>query len=209
GNYLAPSIENVLGMAEPGSTTTTTTVTMVSGANSTTTSTTQSGAAPVLTAEARNGISTAVDALGQFFVSRTVARELPAKIAAMDPAVQVFCTALANDISALDAIEQRDYNRILNLEKQFILEDEEPAKNVNPQMWRAEVMKLPEIARQQKEAHERLVSLRDALNKLAATHHALAVEAQQSSPESLKDKLNDLANVGGALGNFYSSLPTK
>ena len=41
-------------------------------------------------------------------------------------------------------------------EKQFILEDEQPGKNVNPQQHRAEIMKLPEIARQQREANERL-----------------------------------------------------
>lgn len=209
GNDLAPSFEKVLGIDAPASSTTTTTVTTVSGANSSTSSTTTTGTAPLLSAEARNGVSTAVDAFGQYFVGRTVAKELPGKIAAMDPAVQSFCAILNNDIAALDSIEQRDYDRILNLEKQFILEDEEAGKNVNPQTWRAEVMKLPEIARQQQEAHERLVSLREAIDKLARTHHALAAEAQQSSPESLKDKLTDLANVGSSLGNFYSSLPTK
>lgn len=209
GNDLAPSIENLLGIAAPEPSTTTTTVTTVSGANSTTSSTTTTGAAPLLSVEARNGISTAVDAFGQFLVSRTVAKELPGKIAAMDPAMQTLCTTLSNDVSILDDIEQRDYDRILNLEKQFILEDAQAGKDVNPEMWRAEVMKLPEVARQQQEAHERLAALHEAIDKLAQAHHALAAEAQQSSPEALKDKLNELANVGGALGNFYSSLPSK
>jgi hypothetical protein len=157
----------------------------------------------------RNGLSTAVDALGQYLVNRKVASELPAKIQAMDPMILLFCRALADDVSALDDIEQRDYDRILDLEKQFLLEDTQPGKNVNPQAWRAEAMKLPEIARKQKEAHERLVALRDALNNLALTHHALAVEAQHSNSEEMKDKMSDLANAGSALGNFYSSLPTK
>ena len=208
GNTLAPSIENVLGIAASEKSTTTTTVTTVSASNSTSTSTTTSSAAPLLSPEVRNGISTAVDALGQFLVSRVIARELPGKIETMDPRIQTFCKTLADDINALDGIEQRDYDRILNLEKQFILEDEQAGKNTNPQAWRAEVMKLPEISRQQQQAHERLSALREALNNLALAHHALAIEAQNARPESLKDKLSDLAAVGNSLGNFYSSLPT-
>lgn len=209
GNDLAPSVENVLGIAASSPSTTTTTTTTVSDANRTTTSTTTAAAAPLLSAEVRNGISTAVDALGQFFVSRTLARELPGKIAVMDPTVQTLCATLSGDIAVLDDIERRDYDRILNLEKQFILEDAQAGKNVNPESWRVEVMKLPEIARRQQEAHERLVSLRDAIDRLARTHHTLAAQAQQGSPESFKDKLTDLANAGSSLGNFYSSLSTK
>ncbi len=208
GNNLAPSIENVLGIAASEASTTTTTVTTVSGSNSTTTSSTTSSAAPLLSPQVRNGISTAVDALGQFLVNRTIANELPAKIESMDPIIQSFCRTLEDDITALDGIEQHDYDRILNLEKQFILEDAQPGENVNRQAWRAEIVKLPEIARQQKAAHERLSSLREALNNLALTHHALAAEAQHNNPESLKDKLSDLATAGSELGKFYSSLPT-
>lgn len=208
GNTLAPSIENVLGIAASEGSTTTTTVTTVSASNNTTTSTTSSRAAPLLSPEVRNGISTAVDALGQFLASRVIARELPGKIETMDPRIQVFCKTLGDDINALDGIEQRDFDRILNLEKQFILEDEQGGKNTNPQAWRAEVMKLPGISRQQQQAHERLSSLREALNNLALAHHALAAGAQNNKPESLKQKLGDLAAAGSSLGDFYSSLPT-
>lgn len=209
GNELAPSIENVLGIEATESATTTTTVTTVSGSNSTTTSTVSSSAAPPLSPQVRNGISTAVDALGQFLVSRKIANELPAKIESMDPQVQTFCKAMADDLSTLDKIGNRDYLRIENLDKQFILEDEAGSRNTNPQAWRAEVMTWPAFARQEQQAHERLSSLHDALNNLALTHHALAAEAQHNNPESLKDKLSDLASAGGRLGKFYSSLPTK
>lgn len=204
GNNLAPSIEGVLGIAASQSSTTTTTV--VTGSDSTTT--TSTSAAPLLSPETRNGIVTGVNALGQFLVSRVVAKQLPGKIESMDPVIQSFCKTLADDISALDGIDQRDYDRILNLQKQFILEDASPAEDVNRQAWRMEITKLPEVARQQQEAHERLSSLREALNNLALTHHALAAEAQHNNPESLKDKLSDLKTVGTALGKFYSSLPT-
>jgi outer membrane murein-binding lipoprotein Lpp len=203
GNDLAPSVENVLGIAaSPNGTTTT--VTTVSG--STTTTITSSVPAPLLSPEVRNGISTAVNALGQFFVTRTVEKELPAKVEAMDPHIQLFCKTLDDDIHALDSIEQFDYDRIMNLENQFILQDEKSA-GMNIQT-RAEIMQLPAIGRQQKEAHARLSALRNAINNFALTHHALAAAAQNNNPESLKDKLSDLAGAGSSLGNFYSSLPS-
>lgn len=207
GNDLAPSIENVLGIAATTSTTSTTTTT-VSGSTTTTTSSTSSSSPPALSPEVRNGISTAVDALGRFLVYRTVKKELPGEIVKMDPHVQALCKALETDIKALQSIEQRDYDRILDLEKQFILEDQQPGSNVDPVEHRAEIMRLPELARQQREANERLESLRSAIANLALTHHALAADAQGNNPESFKDKLNDLATAGSNLGTFYSSLPT-
>ncbi len=207
GNSLAPSIENVLGIAAAAGTTTETTVTTSTGSTSATTSSTSSTSAPLLSAEARNGISTGINALGQLLVNRVIEKELPGKIEEMDPHVQALCKALSDDIATLDDLEEHDYNRILNLEKQFILADELPGSHANPQQTRTEIMKLPEIARQQREAHERLAALREALNRLALTHHALAAEAQHNNPESLMDKLSELASAGSNLGKFYSSLP--
>lgn len=206
GNDLAPSIENVLGIAATAGSTTTTTVTTVSGSNTASSSSTIP--VPLLSPGVGNGISTAADALGQFLVNRTVEKDLPGKIEEMDPHVQALCKALADDIQTLQGLEGRDYDAILDTEKQFILEDEQPGKNVNPEELRAETMKLPEVARRQREANERLSSLREAISKLALTHHALAAEAQGNNPETLKDKLAELADAGSNLGKFYSSLPT-
>jgi len=209
GNNLAPSIENTLGIAAAAASTTTTAVTTVSGSTTATTSSSSSTPKPLLSPDVRNGISTAIDALGQFLVNRTVEKELPGKIEEMEPHVQALCNALSDDIQTLQGLEQRDYNRILNLEKQFILDDEQPGKNVDPEQHRAEIMKLPEIARQQREAGEKLTALRAAIDKLAQTHQALAKEAQHDTPETLKEKLSELADVGNSLGKFYSSLPSK
>jgi hypothetical protein len=185
GNNLAPSIEDTLGIAAAAS-----------------------ASKPLLSPEVKNGISTAIDALGQFMVNRIVDKELPGKIEEMDPHVQQLCKVLGDDIGALQSIEQRDYDRILNLEKQFILEDEQPGRNVDPEQHRAEIMKLPEIARQQREANEKLTALRAAIDKLATTHHALATDAQHANdPETLQKKLGELADAGKNLGKFYSSLP--
>lgn len=205
GNDLAPSIDNVLGIDATAGSTTTTTVTTVSGSNSTSTSTTTSA---TLSPEVRNGISTGINALGRFLISRTIQKELPGKIVAMDPTIETFCKALADDAQTLQGLEERDYDRILNLQKQFILEDEDPKKNADPEEIRVAIMKLPEIARQQREANEKLEALHAAIANLALTHHALAAEAQRNNPESLQEKLGDLAAAGSNLGNFYSSLPT-
>ncbi len=198
GNDLAPSIESVLGIEAAKGLTTTTTVRTASSA-----------AAPLLPPEARNGISAGIDALGQLLVNRVVEKELPGKIEAMDSHIQALCKALEDDDEALQGIEKRDYDRILDLEKGFILEDEEPGKNVNPQEHRTEIMKLPEFGRQQKDADEKLDSLRNAIDKLALAHHALAAEVQHHNPGGLKNKLSELSDAGSNLGKFYSSLPTK
>jgi hypothetical protein len=208
GNNLAPSIENVLGIAAAPASTTETTITTTSGSTTTTTSSTATAAAPLLSPEIRNGISTGIDALGRFLVNRTVEKELPGRIEAMDPHVQALCKALASDIQALQSIEERDYDRILNLEKQFILQDEQAGSNVDPIAHRAEIMELPEMARQQREANDKLEALRGAIVNLALTHHALAADAQGNNPKSLKDELGNLAAAGTSLGKFYSSLPT-
>ena len=209
GNDLAPSIENVLGIAAATASTTTTTVTSVSGSTSTTTTTTTAAPVPALSPTVRNGISTGINALGQFLVNRTVEKALPGTIEEMDPHVLALCKALADDIQTIQGIEQRDYDAILDMQKQFILEDEQPGKNGSPEELRAEIMKLPEIARQQRETDEKLSSLREAINKLALTHHALAAAAANNNPESLSDRLSELADVGKNLGTFYSSLPAK
>ncbi len=205
GNTVAPSIDNVLGIAPPvGSTTTT--ITKVSDSAGATTSTTTS--LTTLSPAVRNGISTGIDALGQFLASRTIEKELPGKIVEMDSTIDAFCQALATDLEALQRLGDQDYNRILNLEKGFILSDEKPGSNASPQELRAEIMKLPEIARQQRNTDEKLEALHAAIVKLALTHHALAAEAQRNNSELLKEKLGDLAEAGNNLGNFYSSLPT-
>ena len=206
GNDLAPSIENVLGIEASPSSTTTTTVTTVSG-DTTTTSTTTASA--TLSPQVRNGISTAVNALGQFLVSRKIGKELPGKIEQMDPNVEALCEALAGDLKTVGKVETRDYDQILDLEKQFILEDEKPGSNASPELLRAEIMKLPEIARQQTQANDKLDALRKALLNLEMTHHALAAEAQHNNPQSFNEKLKELADAGSNLGKFYSSLPAK
>jgi hypothetical protein len=204
-NSLAPSVEATLGVAAAPASTTETTVTTSSATTSTTTSSTSSTIAPLITPAIQNGISTAANALGQFLVSKKIKKELPQKIREMDPHIQAFCELLEKDIDILAEREQHDYDSMIDEQTLFIRE----STTLGPQQRREEIMKLPEIVRQQRAADQQLAKLRTSIVRLALTHHALAAAVQGNNPQSLKDKLQDLADVGSGLGNYYSSLPTK
>lgn len=160
---------------------------------------------PAISTETQNGITTGLDALGQFLISRKVKAELRSKIAAMDPHVQALATLLESDIDVLNDVSHRDYERIINLQTLALRKD----TNLDSSEHREGIMKLPEIVRQQQDAEERLKSLRMAVVKLAQAHQQLVANAQGKTPESLKEKLGDLAASASDLGTFYSSLPTK
>ena len=80
--------------------------------------------------------------------------------------------------------------------------------NLGPEDKRNEIMKLPALVRQQRDADARLTALRGSIINLYLTHHALAAVAQGNNPVALKSRLADLEAAGSNLGTFYSSLPT-
>ena len=165
----------------------------------------ETSSSPSLSTETQNGITTGLDALGKFLIAHKVKSELPSKIAAMDPHVQALATLLESDIDLLKDVGHRDYERIINLQTLSLRKDTNLASGER----REGIMKLPEIVRQQKDADEKLDSLRAAVVLLAKTHQQLVAEAQGKTPESLKQKLEDLAAAANDLGTFYSSLSTQ
>lgn len=183
-NTLGPSIANALGAAQANDSST---------ASST----------PILSPGVQNGITTGLDALGQFLVNRTIQKNLPPKIEAMDPVVEQLCKTLADDVNTLRGLEHRTYDRIINQQTLFLRESKD---KIDPDLRHREIMRLPALAREQSEADERLDDLQAAITKLALTHHALAADAQGNNPESLRQRLSDLAAAGASLGKFYSSL---
>jgi hypothetical protein len=200
-NTLAPSAENALGIAPSPTTTTQTTVTATSVGMSQSITTISSTPPPLISAAAQNGVAVAIDALGQFLVSRKIEKDLPSKIESMDPHIKVLCELLANDIIILKSQEQLDSNHIIDLQTDF-------ARNpkLDPEERRVEFMKLPEMARQQRANDQMLTELRASILRLELTHHALAAEAQGNNPQSIKEKIADLEIAGTSLGKFYSSL---
>jgi hypothetical protein len=203
GNALAPSVESALGIAVAAASTTQTTVTTTSGDTTSTTSSNSSTPAPIISEAGERGIATAVDALGQFLINRKTRKELPPIIVSMDPRVKTLCDLLQSDIAILKDQEGRDYDFIIDQQTLFL---REPSSKLDPAQRREQIMKLPGIVREERASTEQLTQLGAAVAKLETAHHALAVEAQNNHPESLKDKLGDLEAAGNSLGKFYSSL---
>lgn len=202
GNTLAPSVESTLGIAATTASSSETTV--ATTAASTTTTTTTSSFTPVnpITPEVQNGISAAVDALGQYLINKKIKKELPHTIQAMDPRVKLLCELLQSDITFLKGIEDRDYNSIINRQTLFL---HEHSSTIDAGVRGELIMKLPALVRQQRISDQQLTALSASIVRLELTHHALAAEAQGDNPESLKQKLGDLENAGEDLGKFYSS----
>lgn len=204
GNSLAPAIQSTLGVAAAAVSNTETAVT-TSGGVTTSATTTVSTPGPLITPGTQNFISTAVNALGRFLVSSKIKKELPQQVKDMDPHLQALCELLEKEIDVLQDQEQRDFDSIINRQTLFIREN----TKLNPDQRRVEIMKLPEIVREQRAADQQLASLRAAIVRLALTHHALAADAQGDNPESLTAKLGELEAAGNDLGKFYSSLSAK
>lgn len=200
-NDLAPAAEGALGIAPSSATTTQTTGTTTSGGTSQSPTTISSAPSPLISADAQNGVAVAIDALGQFLVSRTIDKDLPPKIVAMDPHIKALCELLAKDIEILQSRMKLDSNDIIDAQTDL-------ARNpkLDPEERRTEFMKLPEMARQQQANDQILTELRVSLIRLELAHHALAAEAQGNNPTSIKQKLGDLESAGESLGKFYSSL---
>jgi hypothetical protein len=155
--------------------------------------------------EEQNAMSAAINALGQYLVSRKVKAELPGVVEKMDPQVKALCELLEKEIDILSSQESIDFDKAIDRQTLFL----RTATTLDPETRREQIMKLPELGRQEKQAALQLKLLKTALVKLYMTHHALAAELQGNNPESIKQKFADLGAAGGNLGKFYSSLPTK
>ena len=150
----------------------------------------------------KNGISAAVNALGQYLGSRKVKKELPPLIIKMDPQIEQLCKFIESDVDVLKSQETIDYNFMINQQTLFL----EQNKSMAVEARRALIMQLPGIVRKEQAADEELDGLKAATSKLFMTHHALAAEAQGNNPESLTMKVGELGTAGENLGKFYASL---
>jgi hypothetical protein len=190
GNTLLPA-----GMSAPSAETV-----VVTGGN--TTNETISTQVPAISAGEQKGMSLAIDALGQYLAAKKVKSELPGIVEGMDPKIKDLCETMAREIDILSNQETIDFNLVIDRQTLFL----RTATGLDPEVRREQIMKLPELARQQKQAAQQLKLLRAALVKLELSHHALAAELQGNNPESIKQKISDLGAAGSNLGKFYSSL---
>lgn len=194
-NTLAPQVETAPAASSASETTTT------SSTFGNTSTTTSSSLPPLVSPGAAKAVSAAIDALGQFLVNRTIEKELPQQIEAMDPHVQSLCELLAKDIELIQEQEKIDSNDVIDKQTAFLR-----AAKLDPEEARVEFMKLPDMARRQSANDQALTQLRAAIVNLEMTHHALAAAAQGNNPEGLAQRLKDLSAAGESLGKFYSSL---
>jgi hypothetical protein len=171
-------------------------------AGGSTTNETISKQTDAISSDEQKGMSVAIDALGQYLVSKKVKSELPGIVEKMDPEIKVLCELLAKEIDILSSQETIDFDKVIDRQTLFL----RTTSGLDPEVRREQIMRLPELGRQEKQAAQQLKVLRAALVKLELTHHALAAELQGNNPDSIKQKVAELSAVGGNLGKFYSSL---
>lgn len=159
-----------------------------------------------LTTSQVNVISTAVLGLGEYLQRRKVKGALPEITKDMNPQVQILCNLLQADVKVLRRQADVDYTNLVETQNQFIQKE---GSSLSPIQKRDEIGKLVGIATEQKANDDLLQKLQDAIAKLAETHGALAVAAQNDDSEALSQKIAELAAAGQELGNFYRSLPSE
>lgn len=159
---------------------------------------------PVMTTAQSNQVSTAVLALGEYLISRKVKSSLPKVTQDMNPNIQALCEVLNSDIVILRRQADVDYqSQVMQLDQSIRHE----GTAVTPYEHRLEIRTLIELADQQKANDDLLAKLQSALHTLALTHQALAAAAQGNNPESISQKIAELAAAGHDLNVYYKSLP--
>ncbi|SPE23251.1 conserved hypothetical protein [Candidatus Sulfotelmatomonas gaucii] len=159
---------------------------------------------PVMSTTQANQVSTAVLALGEYLISRKVKSSLPKVTQDMNPSIQTLCEVLNSDVVILRRQADVDYQmQITQLDHSIRNE----GTSVSPYEHRLEIRTLIELADQQKANDELLARLQAALHALAMTHQALATAAQGNNPESISQKIAELAAAGHDLNVYYKSLP--
>jgi hypothetical protein len=159
---------------------------------------------PVMTTAQSNQASTAVLALAEYLISRKVKNALPKVTQDMNPNIQTLCELLNSDIVILRRQADVDYQAQITQLDQSIRHE---GSAVSPYEHRQEIRFLIELADQQKANDDLLAKLQTALHTLAMTHQALAAAVQGNNPESISQKIAELAAAGHDLNVYYKSLP--
>jgi len=156
-----------------------------------------------VTSTEANATSTALKALGDFLVNRQIKSSVPKAIQNMDPTVEALSRLLSSDIEILRDQAGRDYEQILAQQDGFI-RHAGPALSASER--HAEIQRLPRILASKKATDDMLAELQLSIQKLAVTHHALAVAAASKDSASLQARIADLRASAERLATFYQSL---
>jgi hypothetical protein len=150
-----------------------------------------------------NAASTALKALGDLLINREIKGSVPKVIRDMDPNVEALTKLLSSDIDILRDQAGRDYEQILAQQDQFI---RHAGSSLSANERRTEIQRLPRILASKKATEDLLTDLQASLQKLAVTHHALAVAATSKNDASLHARIADLRASAEGLADFYESL---
>jgi hypothetical protein len=156
---------------------------------------------PVMSTATANALSTAVLGLSEYLIGRKVSQSLPKVTQDMNPNIQAICELLNQDTIDMRRQADVDYQTLIENDNQFIRH-----QTLDAVEHRDAVGKLLTLAAQQKANDALLAKLQTALHTLAMTHQALAAAAQGNDPESIKQKIAELAAAGKDLSNYYKSL---
>jgi hypothetical protein len=173
-----------------------------SSASTTSTASSASTTSGMSTSET-NAASTAVLALAKYLTARKVKGALPKVTQDMNPNIMTLCKVLNDDITILRRQADVDYTELETQQDLFI---RNAGAGLNSVQHREEVGKLVLIANEKRANDALLAKLQASLVNFELTHQALAAAAQGNNPESLSQKIAELAAAGQDLGNFYKSL---
>lgn len=164
------------------------------------------GAGASISDTEKNGLSTALVALGTYLKQRTVSKQLPAVLQANDKTVTDICDALLSDVKILRRQADKDYGALETAQDKYI-RTAQPAFSADQR--RSEIAKLPTMVREQGQNDLLLAKLDKSLRSLKLTHHALAAAAQGNNPGSLRQYIAELTAEGQSLASYYQSLNSK
>lgn len=154
----------------------------------------------------------AVDAFGRWFIEYKRQKGLKDIVKDMNDPVQNICKLLVADIGALPVKEKGGHGLRNQLHNQYdilIIEQDQFIQNnkgkLDPRVKRDEIVRLPELVREQETADATLAATQKAVSKLAETHAELVRSFDSPSPK-LKDLIIQLEDEGKRIGQFYKSI---
>lgn len=159
----------------------------------------------------RNVATTAIDALGRWFIERKRQKELPKLVTQMQGPIKKICELLSVDIgnapdssgsggSGLRDQLWREYSQRMMDESAFI----DHSKGMDAMTRAAEIRKLPALVRQQRLADATLAETQAGLKKIAITHTQLVKALADRA--SFTSQASELASESRRIREFYTSL---
>lgn len=156
-------------------------------------------------------LTTAIDALGRFFMERKRRKEVRRIISEMDAPVRAVCQHLIDDIglapredvagTGLRAQMWRQFNQ------QMISQDTFIRKNTfDPRTRAEEIRRLPVLVRKRAAADQMLAATQSALRKLSEAHGAISTAFERKQDVKLDRLVAELYAEGTRIKKFYDNL---